>query len=167
LHPTTEALRIIVRLATMLKAAGLARQFLWLNIYVQSVEELQKGIMGKVPAKIDIGPVYSVDPRRRAAYAGALFSFHAPRSPCVLPEPHHIHRPLPLAPAGQPLEFDLHWRGMQVVTNLRLLIACSCLWRGSWSLISTSRITTMCAPVARRGISASSAGPSWPWQSRC
>jgi len=63
----------------MLNTAGLASPFF--NTLLQSVEELQKGIMGKVPAKIDIGPVYSVDPRRRAAYAGV----HIPHASLPLP----------------------------------------------------------------------------------
>lgn len=37
----------------------------------QDGEELQRAIQLKVPAKIDIGPVYNVDPQRRAAFQGA------------------------------------------------------------------------------------------------
>ena len=38
---------------------------------MQDGEELQRAIQLKVPAKIDIGPVYNVDPQRRAAFQGA------------------------------------------------------------------------------------------------
>lgn len=37
---------------------------------MQNGEELQKALLKNVPAKIDIGPVYTVDPRRRKAYTG-------------------------------------------------------------------------------------------------
>ena len=40
---------------------------------MQSAAELQKALVKDVPAKIDIGPVYTVDPRRRKAYAGKHF----------------------------------------------------------------------------------------------
>ncbi len=45
----------------------------------QDKEELQKAMTNKVPAKIDIGPVYNVDPQRRKAYTGRKAS-----SPCTL-----------------------------------------------------------------------------------
>ena len=41
-----------------------------LNLYVQDKDELQRAMANKVPAKIDIGPVYNVDPQRRKAYTG-------------------------------------------------------------------------------------------------
>ena len=37
---------------------------------VQDKEELQRAMANKVPAKIDIGPIYNVDPQRRKAYTG-------------------------------------------------------------------------------------------------
>ena len=37
----------------------------------QDAHDLQRAIQLKVPAKIDIGPVYNVDPQRRAACQGA------------------------------------------------------------------------------------------------
>ena len=37
---------------------------------VQSGRELQSALKDKVPTKIDIGPVYSQDPAKRAAYKG-------------------------------------------------------------------------------------------------
>lgn len=37
---------------------------------LQDKEELQRAMANKVPAKIDIGPVYNVDPQRRKAYTG-------------------------------------------------------------------------------------------------
>ena len=37
---------------------------------MQDKEELQRAMANKVPAKIDIGPVYNVDPQRRKAYTG-------------------------------------------------------------------------------------------------
>ncbi len=37
----------------------------------QDAHDLQRAIQLKVPAKIDIGPVYNVDPQRRAAFQGA------------------------------------------------------------------------------------------------
>jgi len=36
----------------------------------QDAPSLRRAILARVPAKIDIGPVYTVDPARRAAYAG-------------------------------------------------------------------------------------------------
>lgn len=36
----------------------------------QDAEDLQRAIQLKVPAKIDIGPVYNVDPQRRSAFQG-------------------------------------------------------------------------------------------------
>ncbi len=39
---------------------------------LQDKEELQRAMANKVPAKIDIGPVYNVDPQRRKAYTGKL-----------------------------------------------------------------------------------------------
>ena len=39
---------------------------------LQDREELQRAMANKVPAKIDIGPVYNVDPQRRKAYTGRL-----------------------------------------------------------------------------------------------
>ena len=41
------------------------------SLGAQDGEELQRAIQLKVPAKIDIGPVYNVDPQRRAAFQGA------------------------------------------------------------------------------------------------
>ena len=37
---------------------------------LQDKEELQRAMANKVPAKIDIGPIYNVDPQRRKAYTG-------------------------------------------------------------------------------------------------
>ena len=37
---------------------------------LQDGEELRTAINNKLPAKIDIGPVYNVDPKHRNAYAG-------------------------------------------------------------------------------------------------
>jgi len=37
----------------------------------QDAEDLQRAIQLKVPAKIDIGPVYNVDPQRRSAFQGS------------------------------------------------------------------------------------------------
>ena len=37
---------------------------------LQDKEELQRAMANKVPAKIDIGPMYNVDPQRRKAYTG-------------------------------------------------------------------------------------------------
>ena len=36
----------------------------------QDGQELQAAIISRLPAKIDIGPVYNVDPARRRAYTG-------------------------------------------------------------------------------------------------
>ncbi len=36
----------------------------------QDGEELRAAINAKLPAKIDIGPVYNVDPKHRNAYSG-------------------------------------------------------------------------------------------------
>ena len=38
--------------------------------HLQDGEELKAAINNKLPAKIDIGPVYNVDPKHRNAYAG-------------------------------------------------------------------------------------------------
>lgn len=38
----------------------------------QDKEELRRAMSTKPPAKIDIGPVYNVDPQRRKAYTGAI-----------------------------------------------------------------------------------------------
>jgi len=35
----------------------------------KDAQEMQSAIRERCPAKIDIGPVYTVDPQRRAAYA--------------------------------------------------------------------------------------------------
>lgn len=37
---------------------------------LQNADELRMGLVRRVPSKIDIGPVYTVDPQRRSAYAG-------------------------------------------------------------------------------------------------
>ena len=37
---------------------------------LQDGEEVRTAINNKLPAKIDIGPVYNVDPKHRNAYAG-------------------------------------------------------------------------------------------------
>ena len=37
---------------------------------MQDGEELRSALLRRVPAKIDIGPIYNVDPQRRTAYAG-------------------------------------------------------------------------------------------------
>ena len=47
----------------------------------QDADELQRAIQLKVPAKIDIGPVYNVDPQRRAAFQGALLLSTNPMLP--------------------------------------------------------------------------------------
>ena len=39
-------------------------------VAVQDGEELRIAINNKLPAKIDIGPVYNVDPKHRNAYSG-------------------------------------------------------------------------------------------------
>ena len=39
-------------------------------MHLQDKEELQRAMANKVPAKIDIGPIYNVDPQRRKAYTG-------------------------------------------------------------------------------------------------
>lgn len=36
----------------------------------QDKEEMKRAVLAKLPAKIDIGPVYNVDPQRRKAYSG-------------------------------------------------------------------------------------------------
>ena len=38
--------------------------------WVQDGAALREALLRRVPAKIDIGPIYNVDPQRRAAYAG-------------------------------------------------------------------------------------------------
>lgn len=38
---------------------------------MQDGQEMQSAIKDRCPAKIDIGPVYNVDPQRRSAYTGA------------------------------------------------------------------------------------------------
>ena len=45
---------------------------------MQNGVELQKALIKDVPAKIDIGPVYTVDPRRRKAYAGNVSVYLTP-----------------------------------------------------------------------------------------
>ena len=40
------------------------------KLHLQDGEELRAAINNKLPAKIDIGPVYNVDPKHRNAYAG-------------------------------------------------------------------------------------------------
>ena len=40
------------------------------ELLLQDGEELRAAINSKLPAKIDIGPVYNVDPKHRNAYAG-------------------------------------------------------------------------------------------------
>ena len=40
----------------------------------QDGAELQAAIISRLPAKIDVGPVYNVDPKRRAAYASGASS---------------------------------------------------------------------------------------------
>lgn len=50
----------------------------------QDKEEMQRAMQAKLPAKIDIGPVYNVDPQRRKAYSGA----HCPTLLCSAPHPH-------------------------------------------------------------------------------
>lgn len=41
-------------------------------VALQNGDEMRQAISSKLPAKIDIGPVYNVDPQRRMAYAGGL-----------------------------------------------------------------------------------------------
>ena len=36
----------------------------------QDKEDMARAMQAKLPAKIDIGPVYNVDPQRRKAYSG-------------------------------------------------------------------------------------------------
>lgn len=38
--------------------------------HVQNGNQLHSALKGKVPVKIDIGPVYTQDPEKRAAYKG-------------------------------------------------------------------------------------------------
>ena len=40
----------------------------------QDGAELQAAIISRLPAKIDIGPVYNVDPKRRTAYTSGAFA---------------------------------------------------------------------------------------------
>lgn len=40
---------------------------------LQNAEDLRSGLIRRVPSKIDIGPVYTVDPQRRSAYAGGPY----------------------------------------------------------------------------------------------
>ena len=40
------------------------------NLHMQDGSELHAALVRQVPAKIDIGPMYNVDPRRRNAYSG-------------------------------------------------------------------------------------------------
>ena len=39
---------------------------------LQTGDEMRQAISSKIPAKIDIGPVYNVDPQRRGAFAGQV-----------------------------------------------------------------------------------------------
>lgn len=41
-----------------------------MHMLLKDGEELRTAINNKLPAKIDIGPVYNVDPKLRNAYAG-------------------------------------------------------------------------------------------------
>jgi hypothetical protein len=59
---------------------------------MQDGQELAAALVSRCPAKIDLGPVYNVDPARRHAYAGA--------APLSL-----SHR------AGTSLESSLLWLG--------------------------------------------------------
>ena len=47
---------------------------------LQDGEELKMAINNKLPAKIDIGPVYNVDPKHRNAYTGTC---HIAKTPCT------------------------------------------------------------------------------------
>ena len=40
------------------------------GVAAQDGKELQAALVSKLPAKIDIGPMYNVDPARRTAYTG-------------------------------------------------------------------------------------------------
>ena len=62
---------------------------------LQNGDEMRRAISSKLPAKIDIGPVYNVDPQRRGAFAGQV-QLHA------LHPKHALHvAPLPTsAPVG-------------------------------------------------------------------
>ena len=40
------------------------------NVWVQNAGDLRNALKEKVPSKIDIGPVYTQDPAKRAAYKG-------------------------------------------------------------------------------------------------
>jgi hypothetical protein len=42
---------------------------------------MQRAMQAKLPAKIDIGPVYNVDPQRRKAYTGARAALLCPGAP--------------------------------------------------------------------------------------
>lgn len=43
------------------------------NRVVQDGEAMRKAMVDKVPSKIDIGPVYNVNPQHRTAYSGQPF----------------------------------------------------------------------------------------------
>ena len=66
---------------------------------------MQAAIKDRIPAKIDIGPVYNVDPQRRAAYTGECVRQVAALSsqlrPAVCQAPHGL--PLPGWPANTSL----------------------------------------------------------------
>ena len=42
------------------------------RLALQNGDEMRQAISSKMPAKIDIGPVYNVDPQRRGAFAGRV-----------------------------------------------------------------------------------------------
>lgn len=46
---------------------------------------MQAAIKDRCPAKIDIGPVYNVDPQRRAAYTGSTAQPLLLAAGCLLP----------------------------------------------------------------------------------
>ena len=49
--------------------------FTWQSRYqsYKGMDEMRSGIIKNCPHKIDIGPMYSVDPQKRAAYANSVF----------------------------------------------------------------------------------------------
>lgn len=97
-------------------------------LQMQDAEDLQRAIQLKVPAKIDIGPVYNVDPQRRAAFQGALV---------LHPGPDHTTQVWLQCAAGLPA----HWR--EVLSVLR-----SFCWSGQgWarSVVSSRWSASSCS----------------------
>ena len=66
-----------------------AVSYCYMCIALQNGDELRTAIMNKLPAKIDIGPVYNVDPKHRNAYSGDYTCSCAQHSHC---QGHHQWR---------------------------------------------------------------------------